>query len=158
MNDYNELLASDFYREQGELLCASYRTFTGEELLPDTTDDESLIVQLFNAPFAVVSHGTETDPIFNFGNRFALNCFEISWNDFVKLPSRKSAEPLNREMRAALMKQVTENGYIDNYSGVRISAKGNRFIIENTTIWNVVDDAGVYHGQAAMFRTIQPVE
>lgn len=158
MSDIDGILASGFYQKHGELLCASYRKFTGEDLLPDRHVSKSLIQQLFNAHFALVSHGTEEDPIFNFGNQFALNCFEISWDDFVSLPSRKSAEPLNREARAALMKEVTENGYIDNYSGVRISAKGNRFIIEKAIVWNLIDEAGIYHGQAAMFKTVQHVD
>ncbi len=51
------------------------------------------------------------------------------------------------------MRHVTENGYTNNYSGVRVSSTGKRFLIEDATIWNVLDNAGTYHGQAAMFKT-----
>ena len=66
-------------------------------------------------------------------------------------PSRKSAEPINREERQRLLDRVTSHGYIDDYSGIRISSSGKRFLIENAIVWDLVDHLGGYHGQAAVF-------
>jgi hypothetical protein len=73
------------------------------------------------------------------------------------MPSRLTAEDKIREERAALMKRVTEYGYIDDYSGVRISKSGKRFLIEQATVWNLMDSEGVYHGQAALFSDWIPL-
>ncbi len=136
------------------LLVSSYRRVTGRDLLPPggsgaATPDE-IVDALWNAPFAVVSHGVEEDPIFNYGNRTALELFEMDWKRFTSLPSRFSAEPVAREERARLLAAVTERGFIDDYAGIRISATGRRFAIV-ATVWNVVDEDGVYRGQAATF-------
>jgi hypothetical protein len=106
---------------------------------------------LFYANFAVVSHGTEDDPVFNFANQMALTLFELTWDEFTMLPSRQSAEPINQEERQVLLERVTNYGYIDNYSGVRISSSGRKFLIEDAVVWNLVDHLGSYHGQAAVF-------
>ena len=51
----------------------------------------------------------------------------------------------------SLMESVARQGFVDDYSGVRISGGGRRFMITDATVWNLVDEAGVYHGQAATF-------
>jgi len=106
---------------------------------------------LFDAPFALVSHGVEDDPIFNFANKTALDLFELGWDEFTQLPSRKSAEVIEQQERARLLAEVTKYGYIANYSGVRISGTGRRFVIDQAVVWNVVDSNAKHHGQAAMF-------
>lgn len=143
--------SNDFLAVHVRLLRESYHRRTGHDLIDPGLDDISAARALFEAPFAVVSHGTEADPIFNYGNRKALELFEMNWVAFTHLPSRLSAEPLNREERERLLRRVTEHGFIDDYAGVRISANGQRFMIENATVWNLDDDGG-YRGQAAMFR------
>jgi len=75
----------------------------------------------------------------------------MDWAAFTKLPSRLSAEAPIRAERDALLQRVTEHGYIDDYSGVRISSSGKRFLIEQATVWNLMDGEGAYCGQAAMF-------
>lgn len=150
-NSDPQILNTIFYTYHAQLLCASYERWIGKPLLSEPSSSQELILQLFQAPFALVSHGTEADPIFNFGNQTALNLFEMSWEAFTQLPSRKSAEPFNRQERDNLMARVTKDGFIDDYSGVRISATGTRFMIERATVWNIIDEQEEYHGQAAMF-------
>jgi hypothetical protein len=75
----------------------------------------------------------------------------MSEEAFARLPSRLSAEPLAQDMRVKLLEKVTQQGYVDGYSGVRIASSGKRFMITDTTVWNLVDAAGGYHGQAAVF-------
>jgi len=105
---------------------------------------------LFEAPFCVVSHNTQADPVFNYGNKTALKLFEMSWQDFTALPSRFSAEQQNREERQRLLARVTEHGFIEDYRGVRISSSGRRFLVEDSIVWNMLDENGGYRGQAAV--------
>ena len=140
-----------FYQSLGNLLFASYNKLTGKYLTEENINGTSRIVDLYNAPFAIVAHGTESDPIFNFGNRVALELFSIDWTDFIALPSRYSAEPIEREERIKLLDEVTQNGFINDYSGVRIASNGDRFLIEQAFVWNLIDNEGRYCGQAATF-------
>lgn len=140
------------------LLSTSYHHWTGEHLLPPELNPSDTVHALNQAPFAVVSHGTQTDPIFNYGNTLALQLFEMDWEEFTALPSRLSAEAINQQERKQLLAQVDTNGYSDNYAGVRISKSGRRFMIRDATVWNLIDRKGHYSGQAALIRTWQYLE
>lgn len=133
------------------LLLDGYRRWLGRELIDRT--DEGLVQAkaLFEAPFVVVSHGTESDPILKYGNRMALALFETTWDALCRMPSRLTAEPVNRDERARMLAQAATQGYIADYRGVRISAKGRRFLVEDATVWNVVSPSGEQLGQAATF-------
>lgn len=130
------------------LLVDSFARVTGESLLDTNVDIPSV---LWQAPRVILAHGTEADPIFFYGNRMALDLFEVSADALLRMPSRLSAEAPVREERARLLHRVTQYGYIADYSGVRISATGRRFRIEQATVWNLLDEAGRVHGQAATF-------
>lgn len=145
------ILSTDFYTDHARLLCSSFERWTGCQLVPGESTANGLAARLFHAPFVLASHGTENDPMFNFGNAAALNLFEMTWDDFAQTPSRASAEPMIQEERAALLSRVTQNGFIDDYRGVRISATGKRFLIERATVWNLIDGEETYHGQAVRF-------
>jgi hypothetical protein len=56
-----------------------------------------------------------------------------------------------RADRQRLLERVNAHGYIDDYSGIRVSAGGRRFRIQRATVWNVVDADMRYRGQAVMF-------
>lgn len=126
----------------------SYRRLTGRALVSKPGDP---VENLWSAPIAIVAHGTELDPIFYFGNRAALKIFAMDFDDFTRLPSRLSAEPVLRAERARLLDRVTRDGIIEDYSGVRISASGKRFHIANASVWNLTDAGGSLVGQAAAF-------
>jgi hypothetical protein len=81
----------------------------------------------------LLAHDTSADPIVIYANRTAQQCFEYSWEEFVR--------------------SVTEQGYASGYRGLRIAKSGRRFRIENVTMWNLVDADGRLHGQAAVFRS-----
>jgi hypothetical protein len=140
-----------------ELLIASYRRITGRELVERKASPAETARSLYEAPYGVVSHGLSEDPVFNYGNRAALELFEISWRDFIALPSRESAEAMNREERRKLLDRVSRHGFVDDYRGVRISSAGRRFRIEKATVWNVLDESNVYRGQAAVIFRWSPV-
>jgi len=134
------------------LIAESFRRLTGSSLLDVVPDDvRELAVTMWLAPHAIVAHGTEADPVFFYGNRLALELFEMSFDEFTQLPSRLSAEAPAREERARLLEQVASRGFVDNYAGMRIAKSGRRFMIEHGTVWNLVNEAGVNRGQAATF-------
>jgi hypothetical protein len=113
--------------------------------------DPSLAEALYQAPFVVLSHGIEPDPIFNYANLTAQRLFEMTWAQMTSMPSRLSAEPVSREERARLLAAVSERGFIDDYCGVRVSSSGRRFLIEQATVWTLTDAQGRPAGQAATF-------
>lgn len=132
-------------------LLRSFYHWTGAPLLPNDGDQTALSQALFEAPFVVVSHGAEADPILNYGNRQALKLWRIEWEQFTQTPSRLTAEPMERADRDRLLQQAKANGFINNYQGVRICSTGQRFSIHNVILWTVLDEKGVGCGQAATF-------
>jgi hypothetical protein len=137
------------------LILDSFARVTGGKLMPDASDPA---VSLWSLPTVVVAHGTEADPLFFYGNRAALTLFEMPARDFVCLSSRLSAEPLERAERDRLMARVSCENFIDDYSGIRISATGRRFRIERATVWNLLDAEGKIGGQAAAFAHWVPLD
>lgn len=136
--------------EHAELILSSLFRMTGRDLVDPALSGKDRYRSLFEAPFGVVSHNTEADPVFNYGNKVALELFEMKWIDFVNLPSRFSAEQQIRGERQQLLARVTEYGFIEDYKGVRISSSGKRFLVEDSTVWNLIDENGTYRGQAAV--------
>ncbi|MEM1310904.1 MAG: MEKHLA domain-containing protein [Cyanobacteria bacterium P01_D01_bin.71] len=132
-------------------LANSYQHWRQQELVA-VKDQALLALSLFEAPYAIVSHGTQADPIFNYANRCALTLWEMDWDSFTQLPSRLSAEPMHRQERTRMLSQLETQGFIDNYQGIRISSQGRRFYIKQAIIWNVIDDTGHFIGQAATFQ------
>ena len=120
-------------------------------MLPGVSKPAELAQRVFEAPFVLVSHGTEADPILNYGNAAALALWEMTWEELTRTPSRLTAEAPNREERARLLDAVTRRGFIDDYSGVRISKSGRRFRISCATVWNLLTETNQPCGQAAMF-------
>lgn len=143
-------IANSFAAEQAELLLKSFQRLTGRSLIPDGLIGEQRYKALFDLKYPVLSHNAEGDPKLNYSNAVGMEQFEISWDELIKLPSRYTAEPQIQEERDRLLRAVTENGFIDDYQGVRVSAEGNRFFVEDAIVWNIVDDAGNYFGQAAV--------
>jgi PAS domain-containing protein len=140
-------------------LLASYDQRIGRPLLarePGESDAECAL-RLYQAPFVVLSHGIEPDPLFNYANRAAQSLFELTWDEFVGLPSRLSAEAPERGERERLLARVSAHGYIDDYSGVRITKSGRRFRILRAVVWNLSDARGRPIGQAASFADWEPV-
>jgi hypothetical protein len=141
----------DFVAAHAQILARSLKKWTGRELLPGNFSAAEFAEKIFRAPFVVVSHGTETDPILNYGNASALALWEMPWDEFTRTPSRLTAEAPNREERAKLLEAAATRGFIDDYSGVRISKSGRRFKISRATVWNLISEDNRPCGQAAMF-------
>ncbi|MGW7236429.1 MEKHLA domain-containing protein [Streptomyces sp. NPDC054804] len=137
------------------LLLSSHQRLTGSPLCPSVFPDaEEAARWLYeSAPFGLLAHDAGADPVFVYANRTAQKCFEYGWEEFVRLPSRLSADPDRQGDRNALVRSVTERGFASGYRGVRIAGSGRRFWIEDVTMWNLLDLDGTCHGQAAVFRS-----
>jgi hypothetical protein len=129
----------------------SFRHWTGRELIERRGSHQDQARALFDAPFVVVSHGSEKDPILNYGNRAALDLWECTWEAFSRTPSRMTAEPMEQDDRERLLARTRAHGFIDDYQGIRISSSGRRFFVENAVVWNVFDEQRRHLGQAATF-------
>jgi hypothetical protein len=132
-------------------LLDSYRHWVGTDLIERQGEPESEARALFESPLVVVSHGTEADPVLNYGNRTALRLWEMSWDQLITTPSRLTAEAVNRAERERMLDQARVRGFINTYRGIRISGTGRRFLVENALIWNVLDPSQQRIGQAATF-------
>jgi hypothetical protein len=144
--------SNDFLADHARLLRASYRTLTGRDLIDPSLTDRDAAQALYEAPFALLSHSADTEPILTYGNAQALALFELTWEALTRLPSRYTAEAPDRAKRQRLLQAVQTRGYIDDYAGVRVSATGRRFRIEGACVWNLIDRTGRHLGQAACFQ------
>ena len=132
------------------LIAASYAQLTGKPLIAEDG-------ALWTAPRAVVARGTETPPLFFYGTAVALGLFRMSADEFIGLPSHRSAEAAHRAERARMFERLKSRNVIADYHGIRIAADGTRFLIGNAVIWNLVDRSGRRHGQAAAFAEWTPL-
>jgi len=119
-------------------------------LLDIKSSPQDLAQKLFKASLIVVSHGTESNPILNYGNQKALDIWELSWQKFTKIPSRETAESIEQAERDRLLAETTKQGFCE-YSVIRITSTGKRFKINQGVVWNLIDEQQVYQGQAAVF-------
>ncbi|MBN3723584.1 MEKHLA domain-containing protein [Burkholderia sp. Ac-20379] len=139
--------APEFYR----LLADSHARLLGKPLVPhgDSLSPAEAAAWLYeHAPFAVLAHNTAADPVFIYGNKAAQQRFGYDWDEITRLPSRLSAEAPNREERQRFLERVQRLGYEAGYRGVRITKSGQRFMIEEATLWQLIDADGTLHGQA----------
>jgi hypothetical protein len=136
--------------QHAELLLRSYARLLGRELiLPGPLAARARA--LFEGPMAVLSHDTGFDARFTYANRTALTLWQAEWPELVGQSSRYSAQYTEREERDRLLGDVRRDGFATGYSGLRATRSGRRFRIQDVTIWNLVDERGVYQGQAASF-------
>lgn len=140
-----------------QYLLNSFKKLSGQELIDRSGSLEEQAERLFYSSHVVVSHDTEKDPIFNYGNQAALDLWEFNWAEFTALPSRYSAEPITQAQRDLILNEVKRQGYIPNYRSVRISRSGKRFWVENAIIWTVTNDQDQFIGQAATFSKWTPI-
>lgn len=142
---------NDYLPRHAALLIGTYHGLTGRDLVDPGLAAREAARALYHAPFVLLSHDTSPDPLFTYANLAAQTRFERVWSEIVGLPSRYSAEPLAREARARLLARVAARGFVDDYSGIRITSSGRRFLIEGATVWNLTGQDGRPLGQAAMF-------
>ncbi len=140
-----------FKEEHAALMADSYRLLTGRELARAQLTPAQCAHELYHAPFALLAHDTAEEPIFFYANLTAQDLFEMPWRQFSSTPSRQSAELGDQAERARLFERVSRDGFIDDYSGVRISRTGRRFRIARAVVWNLCAANEDPVGQAALF-------
>ena len=139
---------SDIMIKHAEYLIRSFHNATkGKELIPQgisilNKDPFEAAKLLYYLPDrVVVSHGLQNinneGPILNYGNQAALARWETSYMLLTQMPSKYTAEPMLQSERAEFLNRVLTNGYIDNYVGIRITSKQNRFKMLDGCVWNV---------------------
>lgn len=146
---------NDFLSSHVANLLRSHHALTGKHLIAPTEDAAKLA---YAAPFVLLSHAGADDPLLTYGNLAAQKLFAMDWQHLVGTPSRETAEAPERAEREELLRRVAENGFIDDYSGIRIAADGRRFVIRNATVWNVINAQGDRIGQAASFSGWEPLD
>ncbi|MEN9597450.1 MAG: hypothetical protein RL236_1884 [Pseudomonadota bacterium] len=64
------------------LMANSFEQLFGRTIA-DVTGNESMVKKFYHAPFALLSHNTKAETIFNYANAKALELFELSWEEFI---------------------------------------------------------------------------
>lgn len=106
-----------------------------------------------NERFVLITHGIESDPIYNYGNVAALEAFARTWDDLRTIPSRESVviRSQDEKLRIELMKTVTDTGFVDGATGIRVRGDDKFIRLVDAVVWNCYDRESVYVGQAALF-------
>ena len=68
---------NDFLAGHLEILSNSLAQWTGRNLIDAALSQREAAQRIYFADFAIVSHNTAVDPVFNYANRTALNLFEM---------------------------------------------------------------------------------
>ena len=144
---------------QSMTLASTYKQRTDLQLLGDRKVPVTEGVKaLFYAPFVCCSH--DENDTFNYANQAALNLWEFEWDDFIGMPSTKSADGEDEEIqkeRRQLLDDALEKGVVYNYNGVRKSKNGKEFMVKDATLWTLVDRDGDKLGQAVKFSKVEYV-
>lgn len=142
----------EWLEAHSRLLLSSWRYWAGTALCEEAERAGAAGPVLFAWPAVLLSSRADAGQTLNYGNAAALRLWEMEWEQMDGMPSEQTAEPAQREARAAFLRRVEFEGMIRDYSGVRVSRSGRRFRIERATVWSLVDERGARHGMAAMFR------
>ena len=107
--------------------------------------------ELFACGFPVLAHDGGPEPKLTYANAAALGLWDAPWDDLVGLPSRLTAPTAEQAERSLALNKAQSEDAIEGYSGIRISRKGRRFMIQNARIWTLWDQQQHACGQAASF-------
>ena len=112
--------------------------------------------------YAVLSHGIQDDPIYNYFNTAALATFGYPETQVYQLASRYSAPPGHlRLARDAEIQSTTTQANVVRCipTAIRQDKNGKQFVLCDLILWNVYDEEGQRVGQTALFdrEKVQPV-
>jgi hypothetical protein len=125
---------------------------TGKSLL-DRMDSIEDVKEVHSCSrYAVLSHGIQQDPVYNYFNQGAFLTFQWPEDEVYKLPSRYSAPGGElRDQRDILMKKVVQEQAQTFPEAIRQTKSGKQFRLKNVLLWNVFDPEGTRVGQTALF-------
>jgi hypothetical protein len=103
--------------------------------------------------FAILSHGNQTDPVYNYVNAAGFAVFGWPEELYHRLPSRFSApHGSDRQQRASVIQSTTDRSnitYIDK--ALRVRYPNATVTLKDAILWNVFDDDGIRVGQTVLF-------
>jgi hypothetical protein len=131
----------------------SFARVTGKSLVEEARlTPGALGRSAYFAEFALLCHRGDAQVILNYGNAFSLALWECDWDTFVSTPSGETAPDEAAGARDLLMQQVSRDSFVAGYSGPRVSRTGRRFLIQDVTVWRLIDATGDSFGVGAYFR------
>lgn len=133
----------------------SHQSLFGRPLLvgSDTWPARQAAQELFTATPVVLAHDGGADPRLIYANAAALCLWDRPWACMVGMPSRLTAEPLERQARSVSLELARQRGAIANYAGTRVNRHGRRFRIQGARLWTLQEGSGQPLGQAACFES-----
>lgn len=143
--------ANDFQDAYIRRVAASFARVTGAPLRPSGLSGRAFWL----GDFALLTHRGDDQATLNYGNEFALRLWEASWAEFTATPSAATAPREDHTSRDAVMQKVARDNFVRGYSGRRISRKGRPFIIQDVTIWRLLDENGAAFGVGAVFSNVR---
>lgn len=142
--------------DRATVLLDSYRRLLGRDLFARTGDAAADARQLDDLPVAVLAHDAATPPRLDWVNRAAAAAFEAAPADLIGRASAATAPPDATADRQQLFVRLEERGFVTGYSGVRVTATGRRFVIDDVTVYELSDPDGRAAGHAAIIGTTRP--
>lgn len=138
---------NDFHDAFVQKILASHLRVVGRPLLEGPSGRD-----VWSGDFALLTHRGDPRAMLNYGNMFALGLWECDWQQFTATPSSATAPDDDRASREAMMQQVVRDGFVSGYEGRRVSRNGRPFLIQDVTIWRLLEENGDSFGVAAIFR------
>jgi hypothetical protein len=137
---------NDFQSAFVQKVLASHLRVVGRPLLTGLSGRD-----VWLGDFALLTHRGDAQAMLNYGNRFALDLWECDWGQFTATPSSATAPQEGRAAREAMMQAVVRDGFVSGYEGERVSRTGRSFLIQDVTIWRLLDESDESFGIAAFF-------
>ena len=136
-------------------ILAGHQRLFGRPLLAgsDTWSARQAAQELFASMAVVLAHDGGADPRLIYANAAALRLWARPWASMVGMPSRLTAEPVERQARRVALELARQREAIANYAGVRVNRHGRRFRIEGARLWTLQEGPGQPLGQAACFES-----
>ena len=128
---------NSYYQKFIDLLYDGLKKYGLQQYFHNEKGEKLNAEQIYKAPFILLSHNKQTQqPKFCYANKKGLELFEYKWKEFIQTPSKNSVNENESENRKKLFKQVENKGFIEQYSGIRVSKNGKLFKIANVLVWN----------------------
>ena len=145
--------ANNWHQDFVARIVEAFARVTDGDLIAEAgLDPAALGRSAWDGNFALLTH--DTNAILTYGNRFALDLWEMDWETLVRTPSRLTAPEEDRAARAVIMARVERDGFTRSYTGRRVSRTGKFFLIENATVFTLTDEKGAGFGTGAFFKSV----
>lgn len=131
------------------LIAKSFELHFSDLLFP-YNNPLDLAIKLYRAPVIIIAYTEEADPTFIYANQCAQNVWGITWDSFLKLLVKESTSEILRQNQQGFIQIVKQKGHYMGYQGLKKTASGRMFRVENAIMWTLTNAKGEYIGQASM--------